>query len=613
MNADASAYDSLMQFLHQAPIGLVQTDMNGDIRMINPMAITLLMPLAPGGNLVNLLDVLEPRAPGLRALAATDALPGETVGDTVRIALDADRASILAKAASAVRVLGVSLVKLDRETLMFTITDATFADQQEQRRMATRLHDIARIDSLTAMPNRTVVLERITQAMAARAGDDRAGRRAPAVIFVNADRFNQFNVALGHAVGDELLQRMAERLVRFTHSGDLRWIEGGSAAATASSSLLAARLGGDEFAVLAEGIEDVEQLSGIAQDLVHALDAPYRIAGRHVHLSASLGIAFADPAGGDADSLVQDASIAMRFAKQAGGARSSVFAPAMKAQVARRSAIESDLRRALVEDELFVVYQPIVRMSDGACAGMEALVRWNHPVRGSVPPVEFIDIAEETGLVGALGAFVLRTACRQSVAWKRELGALAPQHMSVNVSRVQLTDPLLAAQVLDVLRDTGMAAGDLQLEVTESFAAQDELVTQRLQELAALGIQLALDDFGTGYSSLACLHQLPVHVVKIDRSFVSQAASSNHHRVLIEATILVARSLGMGTVAEGIETEEQSATLARLHCDKGQGYLFAKPMAAAQASQWLAARHAPGRRVATVAPTAAGSPSPPRH
>ena len=575
MNTDASAYDSLMQFLHQAPIGLVQTDMGGDIRMINPMAITLLMPLAPGGNLLNLLDVLEPKAPGLRERASADALPGETVCEALRIALDASPAT-------AVRILGISLVKLDRETLMFTITDATFADQQEQNRLDTRLRDIARTDSLTAIPNRTVVLERIARVLAAEGQESRPDDATLAVIFINSDRFNQFNVSLGHAVGDELLRRMAERLVRFAHAEP----------SASSPELLVARLGGDEFAVLVEGGDRPDRVADIAQQLVGVLDVPYRVAGEHVHLSASLGIAFANPAGsaGDADSVLQDASIAMRFAKQAGGARFSVFEPAMKEKVARRSAIESDLRRALQEDELFVVYQPIVCMDDGACAGMEALVRWKHPVRGIVPPIEFIDIAEETGLVGALGSFVLRSACAQSVAWKRQLGANAPWHMSVNVSRVQLTDPTLANHVVDILRDTGMAAGDLQLEVTESFAAQDQEITQRLQELNALGIRLALDDFGTGYSSLACLHQLPVHVVKIDRSFVSQVDSSNHHRVLIEATILVARSLGMGTVAEGIETEEQASELARLQCDKGQGYLFARPMTAAQATDWLMAR-----------------------
>ncbi|MDB5880066.1 MAG: diguanylate cyclase domain protein [Variovorax sp.] len=571
-----------MQFLHQAPIGLVQTEMGGDIRMINPMAITLLMPLAPGGNLLNMLDVLEPEAPGLRERAAADTLPGETVCEALRIVLDASPAT-------AVRILGISLVKLDRETLMFTITDATFAEQQEQNRLDLRLRDIARTDALTAIPNRTVVQERIARAIEAGAQTGGGEEAALAVIFINSDRFNQFNVSLGHAVGDALLQRMAERLVRFAHAAPAVPAAHAGTAARAAE-LLVARLGGDEFAVLVEHCGSVDRISAIAQQLLDVLDAPYRMAGGPVHLSASLGIAFATPAGGDADSVLQDASIAMRFAKQAGGARFSVFEPAMKEKVARRSAIESDLRRALQENELFVVYQPIVRMDDGVCAGMEALVRWKHPVRGIVPPIEFIDIAEETGLIGALGSFVLRSACAQSVAWKRQLGARAPRHMSVNVSRVQLTDPALAAQVIEILSDTGIAAGDLQLEVTESFAAQDQEITQRLHELHALGIRLALDDFGTGYSSLACLHQLPVHVVKIDRSFVSQVDSSSHHRVLIEATILVARSLGMGTVAEGIETEEQASELARLQCDKGQGYLFARPMPAAQATEWLLAR-----------------------
>ena len=580
MIADASAYESLMQFLHQAPIGLVQTDMGGDIRMINPMAITLLMPLAPNGNLINLLDVLETKAPGLRERAAADALPGETVCEAVRIAVDA-------LPTSTVRVLGISLVKLDRESLMFTITDATFAAQQEQNRIDNRLRDIARTDSLTAIPSRTVVLERIARAIQTQAPT----RDDPplAVMCINSDRFNQFNVSLGRAVGDELLRRMAERLVRFAlaNSSDTAEVPDDTAG---KPTLMVARLGGDEFAVLVEGCLFEDQVSAIAQRLVGKLETPYRLAGGPVHLSASVGIAFADASAVDADSVLQNASIAMRFAKQAGGARFSVFEPAMKEKVARRSAIESDLRRALQENELFVVYQPIVRMSDGVCAGMEALVRWKHPVRGIVPPIEFIEIAEETGLVGALGSFVLRSACAQSVAWKRQLGAAAPHHMSVNVSRVQLGDPTLAAQVVEILRETGMDAGDLQLEVTESFAAQDQTIIQRLHELHALGIRLALDDFGTGYSSLACLHQLPVNVVKIDRSFVSQVASSNHHRVLIEATILVARSLGMGTVAEGIETEEQAAELARLQCGKGQGYLFAKPMPAEQATEWLVAR-----------------------
>ena len=297
-----------------------------------------------------------------------------------------------------------------------------------------------------------------------------------------------------------------------------------------------------------------------------------------------------DQAGIDAHAVLQDAGLAMREAKRAGGARFKVFEPLIKERARRRGSVESDLRRALAEQQLFVVYQPIVDLHAGGglwVSGVEALVRWRHPERGVVPPIEFIQIAEETGLIGALGNFVLNEACRQLVEWRRLLGPRAPSKMSVNLSCAQLLDPTIVAQVEQALVGSGLAAGHLQLEVTESLAAQDQQIQTRLRELKVLGLSLALDDFGTGYSSLACLHQLPIDVVKIDRSFVSQVESSAHHRVLIEATVRVARSLGMSTVAEGIETEGQAGALSTLDCDKGQGYLWARPMPAADATRWL--------------------------
>ncbi len=214
-------------------------------------------------------------------------------------------------------------------------------------------------------------------------------------------------------------------------------------------------------------------------------------------------------------------------------------------------------------------------------------MRWRHPQRGLVPPIEFIEIAEETGLICQLGEFVLNESCRQFMRWQDALGGSAPVMMSVNLSRAQLGEPQLEANVRNALQTNRMDPGCLQLEITESLAAQDAHVQARLHDLKKLGLTLALDDFGTGYSSLASLHLLPVDVVKIDRSFVSQAESSAHHRVLIEATVRVARSLGMGTVAEGIETEGQAAVLTRLQCDKGQGYLFGKPLPADLATRWL--------------------------
>jgi EAL domain-containing protein (putative c-di-GMP-specific phosphodiesterase class I) len=234
-----------------------------------------------------------------------------------------------------------------------------------------------------------------------------------------------------------------------------------------------------------------------------------------------------------------------------------------------------------------VVYQPVVDLQQGGRCGMEALVRWRHPERGLVSPLDFIPVAEESGLVVALGAQVLRTACRQLAAWQQALGPLAPASVAVNLSAVQLRLPGLTAEVQACLADAGLAPQALQLEVTESLAAQDDAARERLRELKAMGVRIALDDFGTGYSSLACLHQLPVDTVKIDRSFVSHAETSDYHRVLIEATIRVARTLGMDTVAEGIETASQAALLQRLDCDRGQGYLWSAPLAADAVLPWL--------------------------
>ncbi|MCY7308078.1 MAG: EAL domain-containing protein [Rhodoferax sp.] len=587
MNQDTTAYDALIEFLHQAPIGLLQTALDGEITMINPMAASLLMPLAPDGNLVNLFDVLAPFAPGLLDRAAAHDRPGETICDMLQVTLPA-----IAAHGTLACTLGVRLLMLDASTLMATVTDMTQAVAQQQQQLAAKLRDMSRTDSLTAMPNRAVVLERITHALA-------RARTEPqwqfAVLFINGDRFNRINATLGQAVGDELLRLMAGRLARLVRPGD-------ALGRPAPVELTAARLSGDEFVVVMEGLGTAQDIHGVAQRLIDSLSRPYVIREHQVHLSASMGVVLGTQASGDADSVLQDASLAMRESKRAGGARYSLFEPAMKERAARNGSVESDLRQALAQGELFVAYQPIIGLAGGACLGVEALVRWRHPVRGTVPPIEFIEIAERTGLIGALGNFVLNQACREFVLWKRLLGARAPRAMSVNVSRAQLTDPTLTDQVSQALRGSGMEATELQLEITESLAAQDESVQQRLHELKALGVTLALDDFGTGYSSLACLHQLPVDVVKIDRSFVSQVETSHHHRVLVEATIMVARSLGMGTVAEGIETEAQATILTRLQCDKGQGYLFAKPLAADDMTRWLRERDAAQQRRTQLEP-----------
>ena len=576
MKSDSAAsYEALMQFLYQAPIGLMQVTTAGEIIMINPMSAQLLMPLVPGGNLLNLFDALSSAAPQLRALAAGFSAPSGVVCESLRIALPASHAR-----GAGPQTLELSLLKLDDGSLMASLSDATLVVQQEQQRLDGQLRDASRTDKLTALPNRAVVLERIERALAAAGG--KTGHEF-AVMFINCDRFDSVNVTLGQDAGDELLRLLAGRLNGTVRAGD-------AVGRAAEPQRTAARLGGDEFVVVLEGLRHADDAQTIAQRLLDALCKPYSIGGQLVHASVSMGVVLRAMEGADADSLLQDASIAMREAKRDGGARYCVFEPSMKERAERRGSVERGLRRALLEGELFVVYQPIVDLASGDCIAAEALVRWRHPSRGMVPPVEFIGVAEETGLIGPLGVFVLNEACREFVRWQRVLGDRAPRTMSVNLSRAQLADPALVNQVAQALSASGMPAVNLQLEVTETLAAQDPHVQVRLHELKALGLTLALDDFGTGYSSLASLHLLPVDVVKIDRSFVSQAETSPHHRVLIAATVRVARSLGMGTVAEGIETAGQAAVLERLQCDKGQGYLYAKPLVADEALRWMAAR-----------------------
>ncbi|MDP2005575.1 MAG: EAL domain-containing protein [Rubrivivax sp.] len=431
------------------------------------------------------------------------------------------------------------------------------------------------------MPNRAAVLECIERALQSASADPAFEF---AVLFINGDRFDSVNLTHGLTGGDEVLRAMAARV-----NGTVRQRDAVGRTADAASTI--GRLGGDEFVVVLEDVRSAALACRVAQRLVDALNRPYTLGGQQVHLSCSVGVVMGSDAaaGADADAVLQDAGLAMREAKRAGGARLCLFEPPMKERAWRRGSLEGELRQAIDGGQLFVVYQPIRKLADGAVDSVEALVRWRHPQRGTVPPVEFIEIAEETGLIAPLGAFVLDTACQQFVQWQQTLGTRAPRLLSVNLSRAQLADPAITARVQQALQRAGLAPCCLQLEVTESLAAADAQIPARLHELKALGVTLALDDFGTGYSSLASLHQWPVDVIKIDRSFVSQLETSTHHRVLVQATVRVARSLGMGTVAEGVETEGQAAALRALGCDKVQGYLYARPLTADDATRWLVA------------------------
>ena len=579
-NSVEQEYEALIQFLYQAPVGLIQSTADGEITLINPMAAQLLMPLAPQGELSNLFSVLVQVAPHLRELVQNSPVEAGILCDSLRLRVPTPAGSPTRRREGAPTTLSLRLVRMGPDKLMASINDASRIEQEEQQRLAQRLRDASRVDALTALPNRAVAIERIEAAL--EASRELQGP-AFAVLFINGDRFDRINVTVGQAGGDEVLRQMATRLLGLVRLGD--------AVATSGDGLRTPiRLSGDEFVVVMERLRHAGDARVLAARLIEALGKPYTVGNEQVYASVSVGVALGNPNHTHGDAVLQDASLAMREAKLAGGARYRVFVPDMKERAWWRGVVEDDLRQAIAGEQLYVVYQPLVDLQTQRVAGMEALVRWNHPVRGLVSPVDFIPIAEDSGLIGPLSAFVLKEACEQQMRWHNELGADAPQLMSVNLSRAQLSDPTLVDQVVAVLRSSGLPAAQLQLEVTETLAAQDDSVQARLRELKALGLVLALDDFGTGYSSLASLHLLPVDVVKIDRSFVSQLESSEYHRVLVQATVRVARTLGMRTVAEGVETPGQAHLLAALSCDKGQGYLYARPLSEQQAHVWLRQR-----------------------
>lgn len=429
--------------------------------------------------------------------------------------------------------------------------------KQRQRAEEAAQHQ-AHYDLLTDLPNRTMFNDRLTLALA----NANRHRKMLAVLFVDLDRFKTIIDTLGHAMGDRLLRGVAERLGGCLEEGDTL-----------------ARMGGDEFVVLLPQIHRADKAVRTAHKILEVLKPAFHFNGHELHITTSIGISLYPYDGEDADTLLKNADTALYRAKEQGRNNYQLYTPAMNARAFERLALENSLRKALERKEFQIHYQPQVDMASGRIIGLEALLRWQHPDLGTVYPAEFIPIAEETGLIVPLGEWVLRTSCAQAKQWQAM--GLPPMTMAVNLSARQFQHHDLVETMKKILKETELEPQWLELEITESIAMQNaDYTIVILRELKDMGIQLSLDDFGTGYSSLSYLKKFPLDALKIDQSFVRDLSTDPNDAAIANAVIVLAHSLRLKVLAEGVETREQEAFLKEHQCDRYQGYLFSNPIPA---------------------------------
>ncbi|HWS72419.1 MAG TPA: EAL domain-containing protein [Thermoanaerobaculia bacterium] len=444
-------------------------------------------------------------------------------------------------------------------------------DEREAAELATvEIEHLAYHDALTGLPNRPLFIDRLIVALA----QAHRGTQKLAVFFLDLDRFKDINDSLGHSVGDTLLKAVAERVRRCVREGDT-----------------VARFGGDEFTLLVPRIDNVEDAAKIAQKIIETLKIPFFIHDRELFVTTSIGISVFPGDGHDPETLVRNADAAMYRAKDQGRDNYQLYAPAMNERALERLALENMLRKALANHELVLFYQPLVDLTTRRIVGAEALIRWQHPELGLLSPAHFISVAELSGLIIPIGEWVLRTACRQLKVWQRKFDP--DLSISINLSARQFQQPDLVGQIRSAIIETGVNAGSVELEITESNAMQNaENTIYSLRELKTLGVRIAMDDFGTGYSSLNYLKRFPIDTLKLDQSFVRDIRTDSSDAAIVSAVISMAHSLHLSVVAEGVETEEQLAFLALQQCDLIQGFLFSEPLAADALEPLLAARTA---------------------
>jgi diguanylate cyclase (GGDEF)-like protein/PAS domain S-box-containing protein len=447
--------------------------------------------------------------------------------------------------------------------LIFQMQDISARKQAEKKLVHDAFHD-----ALTGLPNRMFFMDQLKQSV-------QRIRRLPqppfAVVFLDFDRFKVINDSLGHLVGDQLLIAIANRLRANVRPGDT-----------------VARLGGDEFTILLNSLKNPDDAIDMARRLLSNLSEHFKLPGREVFITASIGITLSTNGYEHAEDVLRDADTAMYQAKSLGRARYEVFDQGMHAKAPDSAEIETDLWQALERNELTLDYQPIVSLKTGKIAGFEALLRWMHPSRGVVSPLEFISVAEETGLIIPIGQWVLNQACRQTREWQKRYPQRPPLQVSVNLSPKQFMQRDLIDQISLALDSGGLSPASLKVEITEGMVMQNvESTMQMLGQLQALGIAISLDDFGTGYSSLSYLHRFPISTLKIDQSFVSSMSNTQESLEIVRTILGLARNLKMEVIAEGVETLEQAVELRSMNCDYGQGYYFSKALNADNADNFL--------------------------
>lgn len=499
-----------------------------------------------------------------------------TRGDGVRLIIAQESDAMSGAAGTVEKVVGIA------------------QDITERRAAEDRIRSLAYFDSVTGLPNRTYLLEILTQGIAAVRRYD----RELAVLVLDIDHFKRINDTLGHGVGDIVLQEVARRLLQCIRGSD-----GAFRAEDTRSELPAgetggvntvSRLGGDEFVVVLGEVRRAEDSAGVARRIAEALAAPILAGGKEIRITVSVGISVFPVDGSDVESLLKNADAAMFHAKEQGRDRSQFFTASLNERAVRRFSLETDLRKALEGNEFLVYYQPKVAIADGHPCGMEALIRWRRSDGQLVSPMDFIPIAEETGLIVPIGDLVMKTACAQTAAWTAQ--GLGPLKLSVNLSAAQFRQPNFIARVSEILAQTGLDPDLFELELTEGVLVEDTAASiDILSQLNSLGLSVSIDDFGTGYSSLSYLKRFPLDALKIDRSFVRDLATDPDDAAIVTATIALAHSLRLRVVAEGVETDAQVAFLRDLGCDEAQGYLYSPPIPADDFRAWLVERRRPIR------------------